>query len=270
MNSMNSFNYEKFNSVSSSTNNNKLPNFQNYSSGSFTPGPYSNILGSMENKINMHHSSQNINSQNNISPPYKISNSNGNMDLNLNNENSNPINGLSGLSGHIAHPYMNNFNYMRNHQSHQVHPNSLGHNMPYMINNDPNNHNHFPNYVQHHNSMPINHNHQMQNNLNPGYDNANNHSKEISRPLFISNNTNTNNNNNNNNNNNTSEERENKVNKMRAVQNYTDMNDEELAKHCYVLAKDQGGCRFLQKKIDENKEFTNIFIFPRVNIIIFI
>jgi len=48
------------------------------------------------------------------------------------------------------------------------------------------------------------------------------------------------------------------------VQNYNDMNDEELARHCYVLAKDQGGCRFLQKKAEDSKEFTNVYLFPNV------
>lgn len=51
---------------------------------------------------------------------------------------------------------------------------------------------------------------------------------------------------------------------LNSVQNYTDMNDEELARHCYVLAKDQGGCRFLQKKAEESKDFTNQYLYPNV------
>jgi len=50
----------------------------------------------------------------------------------------------------------------------------------------------------------------------------------------------------------------------KTVQNYTDMNDEELARHCYVLAKDQGGCRFLQKKVEDSSDFTNQYLFPNV------
>lgn len=50
----------------------------------------------------------------------------------------------------------------------------------------------------------------------------------------------------------------------KTVQNYTEMNDEELVRHAYVLAKDQGGCRFLQKKSEESLEFTNNLLFPNV------
>ncbi len=53
------------------------------------------------------------------------------------------------------------------------------------------------------------------------------------------------------------------VNKM-SLQNYAELSDEELSRHCHVLAKDQGGCRFLQKKIEESREFTNKHIFPNV------
>jgi len=54
---------------------------------------------------------------------------------------------------------------------------------------------------------------------------------------------------------------------FKIVQNYQEMTNDELARHCYVLAKDQGGCRFLQKKAEESKEFANDYLFPNVILI---
>jgi hypothetical protein len=48
------------------------------------------------------------------------------------------------------------------------------------------------------------------------------------------------------------------------VQNYTEMRNEELVENAYQLARDQGGCRYLQKKIEEEHDFSNIYLFPKV------
>jgi hypothetical protein len=48
------------------------------------------------------------------------------------------------------------------------------------------------------------------------------------------------------------------------VQNYNEMGNEELVENSYLLAKDQGGCRYLQKKIEEEHDFSNIYLFPKV------
>lgn len=42
------------------------------------------------------------------------------------------------------------------------------------------------------------------------------------------------------------------------------MSNEELAKHSYQLAKDQAGCRYLQKKIEDEPEIVNTLIYPRI------
>jgi len=47
-------------------------------------------------------------------------------------------------------------------------------------------------------------------------------------------------------------------------QNYSEMRNEELVENAYQLAKDQGGCRYLQKKIEEEHDFSNIYLFPKV------
>jgi hypothetical protein len=46
--------------------------------------------------------------------------------------------------------------------------------------------------------------------------------------------------------------------------NFNEMGNEELSNYCYILAKDQPGCRFLQKKIEDVPNFANDFIFPKV------
>ena len=42
------------------------------------------------------------------------------------------------------------------------------------------------------------------------------------------------------------------------------MNDEELANYSYILAKDQKGCRFLQKKLEEKTNFATDYVFKKV------
>ena len=48
------------------------------------------------------------------------------------------------------------------------------------------------------------------------------------------------------------------------ISNYTELSNEELAKNALVISKDQCGCRFIQKKISENSDFSNNFLFPAV------
>jgi hypothetical protein len=47
-------------------------------------------------------------------------------------------------------------------------------------------------------------------------------------------------------------------------QNYFDLDDNELGRYAYSLSKDQAGCRFLQKRIEDNPEIVNTVIFPNV------
>ena len=46
--------------------------------------------------------------------------------------------------------------------------------------------------------------------------------------------------------------------------NYSEMTEEYLANNVYSFAKDQIGCRFLQRKIEENALFGNEIIFPKI------
>ncbi len=46
--------------------------------------------------------------------------------------------------------------------------------------------------------------------------------------------------------------------------NYTDLSNEELAKNALLISKDQYGCRYIQKKISENSDFSNNFLFSHV------
>ncbi len=48
------------------------------------------------------------------------------------------------------------------------------------------------------------------------------------------------------------------------MSNYLTMDISELAKHVYVLAKDQAGCRFIQKKLNDEGETILALIFPGI------
>ncbi len=52
--------------------------------------------------------------------------------------------------------------------------------------------------------------------------------------------------------------------KTKINSNYEEMSEEDLANSSYALAKDQQGCRYLQKKIEGNEKFGNEFIFPKI------
>ena len=47
-------------------------------------------------------------------------------------------------------------------------------------------------------------------------------------------------------------------------QNFNLLTNEELAKQAYVLAKNQNGCRYLQKRVDNNKELVPTLFFPYI------
>lgn len=46
--------------------------------------------------------------------------------------------------------------------------------------------------------------------------------------------------------------------------NYMTMDSKSLAKQAYVLARDQAGCRYLQKKIEDEPEIANALIYPNI------
>jgi hypothetical protein len=78
--------------------------------------------------------------------------------------------------------------------------------------------------------------------------------------------TNTNNNNNNNNNinniNNKFQKNSHKNRRTMNISNLYKMDNNEIAKNSFNLAKEQIGCRFLQKKIEEDTEFAINKIYP--------
>jgi hypothetical protein len=45
---------------------------------------------------------------------------------------------------------------------------------------------------------------------------------------------------------------------------YMNLKNEELVNHAYFLAKDQAGCRYLQKKIDEEPDIFPEIIYPKI------
>jgi hypothetical protein len=45
---------------------------------------------------------------------------------------------------------------------------------------------------------------------------------------------------------------------------FMEFSDDDLAKYANNLAKDQAGCRYLQKRIDDNPDIVNTLIYPNV------
>lgn len=45
---------------------------------------------------------------------------------------------------------------------------------------------------------------------------------------------------------------------------YVNMSDDKLGEYCLDIVKDQSGCRFLQRKIEENGKFADDVLFPNV------
>jgi hypothetical protein len=80
------------------------------------------------------------------------------------------------------------------------------------------------------------------------------------------NNNNSNNNNNKIDNYNKDNKDNNKYNKnFKFEGNFNEIDDTMLSSYVLHFAKDQAGCRYLQKKIEENPEIIDTIIYPKVN-----
>ena len=64
--------------------------------------------------------------------------------------------------------------------------------------------------------------------------------------------------------NNTSRPNNNYSSNKQKKQNYNLLSNEELAKQAYILAKNQNGCRYLQKRIENNQKLVPTLFFPNV------
>lgn len=64
--------------------------------------------------------------------------------------------------------------------------------------------------------------------------------------------------------NNTSRQNNNYSSNKQKKQNYNLLSNEELAKQAYILAKNQNGCRYLQKRIENNQKLVPTLFFPNV------
>jgi D-mannonate dehydratase len=51
--------------------------------------------------------------------------------------------------------------------------------------------------------------------------------------------------------------------------NYSEMDTFQLINNIEIIGKDQTGCRFLQRKIQDDKNFLNNFLYPKVNSLIY-
>ena len=228
----------------------------------------------------------NIYNSNNI---YNHQNSNNNIYANNNlNQNYSNFNNLNIISQNNNN-YQQNIQYNDNSQlkkknkSNYYQKNNLmnqnniniSNNPNYIMNNQNNNYNYLNKNINH-DFININNN-DYNNLINPKYNI--NYYQNLSNSNFyknVQNNQNLNlypiingipylNNNNinyNSNNNNNQNKRLNS-NKQRK-QNYNSLSNEELAKQAFNIAKNQNGCRYLQKRVENNKELVPTLFFPNI------
>jgi hypothetical protein len=52
--------------------------------------------------------------------------------------------------------------------------------------------------------------------------------------------------------------------KLNRPPNFSELQEEELVKYVHILAREQAGCRFLQKKLEEDPSFADRFLFPAI------
>ena len=251
--------YNIYDNSKNNSNNNTMLNNQNKF----------NTTQNNNNINNINNSQTNSNSTNNSSSFCNNNYSNFNIMYNINTINTINLNTFQGTNNPN---YMNtNFNF----SSSQFNPNQniVQHNYPNQTKT---------NFYHNNNNSPL-----MQQNYNvnkymPNYS-QNSHQQFINMPVYNqgfylnpqnqqTNTTNTNNNNNilNTNNNQTSfrqnqpqqQLKNKKPHRIGSSMNLHKMDYNEIQKQCHNLAKDQIGCRFLQKKIEEDTKFALESLYP--------
>ena len=240
----------------------------------------------INNKMNNLYKSNNIyNRKNSNDNPYTNNNLNQNYpnfnNLNIINQNNNNI-----YQQNIQ--YNNNPQIKKKNKSNYLQKNNLknqnniniSNNQNYIINNQNNNYNYL-NKNMNQKLININNNNNDYNNLIIPNNNIN-YYQNLNNPNFyqnIKNNQNLNyyqiingipylNNNNNNYNgnisiNNNNQNKKIDLNKQRK-QNYNLLSNEDLAKQAFNIAKNQNGCRYLQKRVENNKELVPTLFFPNI------
>ena len=259
-----------------------------------------NINMGINDQINNLHSMNNINPMNNINSMNNINHMN-NLNSMNNINNLNNLNNLNNPGPqNINNAFFSNPNINNNIEDSQKYPmnNYLSIPQPNNINNTIMNNNYQQNFNdvnafshfymnfqnQYNNNIQnngnINNSYMIRNQMNlnnqpsiPYQMNQSNFSNytipnnifSIQNSQRIKNANITNNNNNNSNNNNIILNNQIKFNKSRRIINTSNLyklDNSEIAKQSYNLAKDQIGCRFLQKKIEEDTQFSLNSIYP--------
>ena len=223
---------------------------------------------------NQNYISQNLYNSNQI---YNLNQTN---NIYNNNQNSNYVgyNNLNNINQNInnIYPQNNQFNF-KNQRKKQKNPNyhqnnnilNIHNNANYNMNNQNPNYNYFNNNINK-NNRNINNN--DYNNLS--IPNNISYYQNLNNQIFYNKNQNLNNYpiingipyiNNNINNNITINNQIRKVdsNKQRK-QNYNLLSNEELAKQAFNIAKNQNGCRYLQKRVENNKDLVPNIFFPNI------
>ena len=218
----------------------------------------SNNLYNSNNIYNLNQPNHNT-YRNNLNPNYSKFNNLNNINLNINNNNIAPpniqyINKTQGKKKKNQKFYpknnygniQNNINYKVNNQNYNYLNNNLNKNNRNINNNDYNNLD-IPNSINYYQNL----NNPMLYNQNQ---NLNNY-QIINRIPFL--------NNSNNNIINNNQIRRVDSNKQRK-QNYNLLSNENLAKQAFNIAKNQNGCRYLQKRVENNKDLVPTLFFPNI------
>ena len=158
----------------------------------------------------------------------------------------------------------NQSNYYQNNNFGNNQNMNIPNNINFVINNQMNNYNYLNNNINTNNRNLNNNNYNFPilNNMNyPNINNSrfyNNQNQNLNNYQMIKGISYINNNNNNiiiNNQNSTKKKR----------QNWNELSNEELAKQAYTIVKNQVGCRYLQKRVEANKELVVTVFFPPIS-----
>ena len=254
----------------------------------FQPG-INNINTNMNNSINsnLNNRTNHFYNQNNL---YNLNKGGDNMNyLNYFNTQGNIHNDINNNMNNINNIYLGNNQYNYNSKKKKqkinnnnfINPNIMNQNMINLNNSNIINKLQYTNFLNQNNNMNLNSNININNqmnlyqnlagmnnliipnnininpnsNINPNINNPTNNNMTNSmgkiNHFMLSNNTNTNINNNSN------------MNKQKK-QNLNLLSNEELAKQAYNLARYQNGCRYLQKRIENNQQLVPTLFFPNI------
>ena len=194
-------------------------------------------------------SNMNYTGYNNLNNNRFMSNNSYNQNIPFNNKKRQKKGNYYQNNNNINMNIPNNINYIMNNQTYNYinFDNNLNPNNRNINNINNNSYNIIPNNINYYQNL----NNSIIYNNNPNINNF----KIINGNAYFNNNNNSIIFNNQNQRGNSSKQKR---------QNFNLLSNEELAKQAYILAKNQNGCRYLQKRVDNNKDLVPTLFFPNI------